>query len=227
MWLRPASAVCRRTMDRWRVGTAVTITGTNFAAGATVKFGSTAATNVVVVNSTTITATTPVGSAGAVTVTVTVGTQSGSLTSGYTYEAVVVAVTPPGSFAGALMGPAAPTYVAGQQYYNATAGTSFTTAPFNSTGADLLVMFLGSHNATAFTITDSYGNTWLPLAGPAYKVGNPYYPMESEFFYVPNATTGAGHTITVTLSQTEPLVMSIAALAGDNIYSPIDAYRSE
>ena len=52
-------------------GTAVTITGTNFAAGATVTFGSTAATNVVVVNSTTITATTPAGSAGAVTVTVT------------------------------------------------------------------------------------------------------------------------------------------------------------
>ena len=52
-------------------GTAVTITGTNFASGATVTFGSTAATNVTVVNSTTITATTPAGSAGAVTVTVT------------------------------------------------------------------------------------------------------------------------------------------------------------
>ena len=51
-------------------GTAVTITGTDFAAGATVKFGATAATNVVVVSSTTITATTPAGSAGAVTVTV-------------------------------------------------------------------------------------------------------------------------------------------------------------
>ena len=42
-------------------GTAVTITGTNFAAGATVTFGGTAATNVVVVSSTTITATTPAG----------------------------------------------------------------------------------------------------------------------------------------------------------------------
>ena len=39
-------------------GTAVTITGTNFAAGATVTFGASAATNVVVVNATTITATT-------------------------------------------------------------------------------------------------------------------------------------------------------------------------
>ena len=45
-------------------GTAVTITGTNFAAGATVTFGGTAATNVVVVNGTTITATTPAGSGG-------------------------------------------------------------------------------------------------------------------------------------------------------------------
>ena len=66
-------------------GTAVTITGTDFAAGATVKFGATAATNVVVVSSTTITATTPAGSAGAVTVTVTVSGQSGSLTNGFTY----------------------------------------------------------------------------------------------------------------------------------------------
>ena len=40
-------------------GTAVTITGANFATGATVTFGTMAATNVVVNNSTTITATTP------------------------------------------------------------------------------------------------------------------------------------------------------------------------
>ena len=59
----------------------MTITGTNFAAGATVTFGSTAATNVVVVSGTQITATTPAGSAGAVTVTVTVSGQSGSLAS--------------------------------------------------------------------------------------------------------------------------------------------------
>src|SRR5208282_3950147 len=66
-------------------GTAVTITGTNFATGATVTFGGTAATNVVVVSGTQITATTPASSAGAVTVTVTVNGQSGSLTNGFTY----------------------------------------------------------------------------------------------------------------------------------------------
>jgi hypothetical protein len=87
-------------------------------------------------------------------------------------------------------------------------------------------MFVGCHNNTVFTITDNYGNTWLPLAGPAFKVGSAGFPMEGEFFYAPNARTGTGHTITVGLSQTEPLVMSIAALSGDNVYSPIDAYSS-
>jgi hypothetical protein len=135
-------------------------------------------------------------------------------------------ITPPGNFSGALIGTSVPTYVTGQQYYNATPGTSFTSSAFDSTGADLLLMFLGCHNNTVFTITDSYGNTWLPLAGPALKVGTSSYPMEGEFFYVPNARTGPGHTITVGLSQTEPLVMSIAAVSGDNTYSPIDAYSS-
>ncbi len=72
-------------------GTAVTITGTTFASGATVTFGGMLATNVVVVNSTTITATTPAGNAGAaVTVTVTnPGGQTGSLANGFTYNAAV------------------------------------------------------------------------------------------------------------------------------------------
>ena len=92
--------------ERWVADgrTAVTITGTNFAAGATVKFGSTAATNVVVVSSTSITATTPAGSAGAATVTVTNSNGlSGSLTSGFTYAAppTVSSVSPnSGSTAG-------------------------------------------------------------------------------------------------------------------------------
>jgi hypothetical protein len=206
--------------------TAVTITGTNFALGATVTFGSTAATSIVVASSTSITAITPAGSAGAVTVTVTnIGSQSASLASAYTYV-VINEVTAPGNLTAALTGSSAPTYIAGQEYYNATAGTSFTSSPFNSTGADLLIMFLGCHNNTAFSITDNYGNTWRPLVGPAFKVGSGYYPMEGEFFYAPNATTGASHKITVGLSQTEPLVMSIAALSGDNIYSPIDTYSS-
>ena len=52
-------------------GTSVQMNGTNFQSGAAVTFGSTPATSVTVVNSTTITATTPSHAVGAVNVTVT------------------------------------------------------------------------------------------------------------------------------------------------------------
>jgi Domain of unknown function (DUF1929)/IPT/TIG domain len=69
-------------------GTGVTITGTNFASGATVSFGGTAATNVAVASSTSITAKTPGQTAGAVTVVVTNSDgQNGTLNNGYTYTA--------------------------------------------------------------------------------------------------------------------------------------------
>jgi hypothetical protein len=109
-------------------GTAVTITGTNFLTGATVTFGGTAATNVVVVSSTSITATTPAGSAGAVTVTVTVGGQSGSLASGFTY-AVFPTVTSVSPIGGPTAGGTAVTIT----------GTNFATGAtvtFGSDGSD-------------------------------------------------------------------------------------------
>ena len=52
-------------------------------------FGTAAASNVVVVSGTQITATTPANAAGAVTVTVTVSGQSGSLNNGFTYNPAV------------------------------------------------------------------------------------------------------------------------------------------
>jgi hypothetical protein len=69
-------------------GTTVTISGTGFAVGATVSFGGTAATNVNVVGSTTITAVTPAHASGAVNVVVTnPGGQSATSTNGYSYAA--------------------------------------------------------------------------------------------------------------------------------------------
>jgi hypothetical protein len=68
-------------------GTAVTITGTGFLSGAVVEFGGILATNVVVVNSTSITATTPPHTAGSVDVIVTnTDSQSGTLTGGFVYS---------------------------------------------------------------------------------------------------------------------------------------------
>src|ERR1700677_2443460 len=81
-------------------GTSVTIAGTNFAPGATVMFGGTAATNVVVASSTSIIATTPAGSPGAVTVTVTnFGTQSVSLANAFTYVAATTITWVQGNYA--------------------------------------------------------------------------------------------------------------------------------
>lgn len=68
-------------------GTAVTLTGKGFQAGATVRFGGSPSTAVTVASSTQIRATSPAGSAGTVSITVTnPNTQSASLASGFTYS---------------------------------------------------------------------------------------------------------------------------------------------
>ena len=79
-------------------GTSVTITGTNFTGATSVTFGGTAANGVTVVNSTTITATTPAGTAGAVSVAVTTPGGTGTGTGLYTYVASpsVTGISPTG-----------------------------------------------------------------------------------------------------------------------------------
>jgi endonuclease/exonuclease/phosphatase family metal-dependent hydrolase len=69
-------------------GTSVTLAGTGFVSGATVRFDGIAATNVNVVNSLAITATTPVHSAGTVNVSVTnPDNQSATLNNSFTFNA--------------------------------------------------------------------------------------------------------------------------------------------
>jgi hypothetical protein len=68
-------------------GSAVTINGSGFNAGAGLTFGGAAATNVVVVSAVKITARTPAHALGAVNVTVTnADTTTGTLTNGYLYK---------------------------------------------------------------------------------------------------------------------------------------------
>lgn len=77
-------------------GTAVTIAGTNLTGATAVSIGGNAATSVVVVNTTTITAVTPAHAAGSVDVVVTTGAGSGTGTGLYTYiaAATTTALTP-------------------------------------------------------------------------------------------------------------------------------------
>lgn len=97
---RPAPTAVAPSRGSHAGGTAVTISGSNFAAGATVKFGGVNALNVVVAGATTITATTPPAPAPpgdlsplAVDVIVTnPDGQSGTVTGGFVYESAPPAV---------------------------------------------------------------------------------------------------------------------------------------
>jgi IPT/TIG domain len=166
-------------------GTAVTITGTNFAAGAAVTFGSAAATNVIVVNNTTITATTPVGSAGTVTITVTdVGSQSGSLANGFTYNAPV-----PISFAQvASATPQSPT---------ATVSVSY---PAAQTLGDMNVVVVGWNDTTATvqSVKDSASNTYNLAIGPTSGTA-----LRQSIYYASNIA-GGSNTVTVTFNEEAP-----------------------
>jgi hypothetical protein len=76
-------------------GTSVTITGTNFAAGAIVSFGVATASKVVVVNNTTITAITPAHVAGSANVVVrNVAGDQGSLPNGFLYTSTQPSTAP-------------------------------------------------------------------------------------------------------------------------------------
>ncbi len=89
-------------------GTGVTITGANFLSGATVTFGGSAATNVSVVSSTSITAKTPSHGGGAVNVVVKNSDgQTGTLNGGYSYAnpaPTVTSVSPSSGSSGGATG---------------------------------------------------------------------------------------------------------------------------
>ena len=149
---------------------------------------------------------------------VTVSGQSGSLTNGFTYSVVPTAPTN----VSAMDGGPGPTVVAVQSLDEPTFVTSHTTAPFNSTGGNLIVLCASSHSGVTLTPSDTFGNTWIPIAGPT-NANAGGFDLRTQLWYAPNAIVGPGHTITMGLSTPEPLVMSVFVVQHSNISSPIDA----
>ena len=164
-------------------GTPVTITGTGFLAGATVKVGGSSATGVTVVSSTSITATTPAHSAGSASVVVTnTDSQSGTLSNGYTYvnpAPSVAAVTPnagPGA-GGAAVTITGTNFLPGATVsFGGTAATGVTvvsstsitaTTPNHSAGTvNVVVTNSDSQSgslANAYTYSNGLGNPGLGL----------------------------------------------------------------
>jgi hypothetical protein len=188
-------------------GTLVSITGTGFLSGATVKFGGTAATGVSVASSTSITATTPAHAAGAVDVVVTnTDSQSGILSGGYTY-------TSSGGGGGGIGFVQVKSAVA-------TSGSSVSiTYPAAQTAGNLNVVAVmwGDTTSTVSLVTDSKGNAYALAVGPTRASG-----LSSAIYYAKNIAAGS-NTVTVTFNQTAgfPNVNALE-YSGLDTASPLD-----
>lgn len=176
-------------------GTAITIAGTGFAAGATVTVGGAAATSIVVVSATEITAVTPAHAAGVVDVAVTVDSTTATSAGGFTYldpfriDSVSPAVAYRGG--GSSVTIAGAGYVAGAQVLidgRLATVTSLTATEIVATvpaapaaGAVTLKVRLPdtSERTAAFTYEDhavtSVSPTTLPQAGGALQVNGRYF----------------------------------------------------
>jgi len=163
-----------------------------------------------------------VGSSTALgTYTITITGNGGGVQQNATVTLTVGSLpTAPTNLAGSAGGPG-PTVVAAQGLYDTTLTTSHTTAAFNSTGGDLIVMLASSHAGVTFTPSDSFGNIWIPIAGPTSTTQG--FDLRTEVWYAPNPVVGPGHTVTVALSAAQSLVISIIVVKGSNVSSPIDA----
>jgi hypothetical protein len=190
-------------------GTPVTITGTGFLAGATVAFGTTAATSVTVASSTTITVTTPAHAAGAVNVVVTnTDGQSGSLTNGYTYTSA----SGGGGIAFVQSG-SGPTTL---QATNTTLSVSY---PIAQKAGDLNVVVVGWGDVTSSVsmVTDSHGNIYSQAGGTATGNG-----LRQAIFYATGIAAGS-NTVTVTFNQAAAYPdMRIMEYSGLDTSNPLD-----
>ena len=192
-------------------GTAVTITGTGFLAGATVNLGGTAATGVTVVNSTSITATTAVHAAGAVSVVVTnTDAQSGTLTNGFTYTTS----TGGGPIAFVQVNAAIP------QTDTASLPVTFGLA---QTAGNLNIVVVGWNDTTSTvtSVSDSRGNTYAQ-AGSMITGSS----ARQSLYYAKNIAAGS-NTVTVVFNQAARYVdVRILEYSGLDTSNPLDVTAS-
>src|SRR5204862_38144 len=128
--------------------------------------------------------------------------------------------TPPTNLT-AIAGAPGPVVVATQGYINGTSLTSHTTAAFDSTGGDLMVMCASSHLGVTMTPTDSFGNAWISAAGPTNTTTGD--DLRTQVWYARLPTVGPGHTLTISLSVADSLVISVIVVKGSNTTTPIAA----
>ena len=177
-------------------GQSVTITGTNFASGATVQFGSAAATSVQFSSSNQLTATAPPGM-GTVDVTVTTpegGTSSTSAADHYSYIAspTVTAVSPR---SGSILGGNTITITGAHFASGATVsvGANAATSVNLVSGSKLTAVApAGRYGTVDVTVTTPQGGTSLTSSADRYT----YLPQAGAVFAVDSGTTaGTGQLV--------------------------------
>ena len=193
-------------------GTAVTITGTGFLAGATVKLGGISATGVTVVNSTSITATTAAHAAGAVSVVVTnTDAQSGTLTNGFTYTT---------STGGG--GPIAFVQVNAAIPQTATAALALSyVSPQTAGNLNIVVVGWNDTTSTVTSVSDSLGNTYAQAGGMITGSS-----ARQSIYYAKNIAAGS-NTVSVVFNQAARYVdVRILEYSGLDTSNPLDVTSS-
>lgn len=203
-------------------GTNVTITGTGFLAGASVDFSGSACSNIVVVNSTTITCTTTSHAAGAVTVTITnQDTLSGNAASAFTYlvAPTVTSVSP----ASGIPAGGTEVTITGTNFASGASidfgGSACTGVVFNSPTSLTCTTTAHASGAVSVTVTNSDGQsasasayTYQSQAVLKWQVGSasPTPPDPADY-----GSTTTNITYTFTLRNT-----------GDQPTSSVNVFRS-
>ncbi len=181
-------------------GTAITISGSGFVPGTTVTIGGIVASNVTVVNATTLTAITPGYVSGSVVKDVVInnGIGSATLTGGFSYSALAPTLTSVAPATGTIAGGTTVTVTGG----NFTPGTSVTIGGVAATS----VVIVSTTTLTAVTpayvsgalaknvvVSNGISNSTL-VGGFTYQASTP-----SVTSVTPNSGPGAGGT-TITLT---------------------------
>jgi hypothetical protein len=184
-------------------GSLINITGSDFASGATVTIGGTRADVIAVLNSTTITATTPAGSVGAQNIVVTNPSGQNASPGGYTYSAG-----------------------AGINFVQSNSaqptGTGQPSAPFNlpQAAGDLNVVVIGWGDTTSTiqTVSDNAGNTYSLAVAPTQGAG-----LTQALYYAKNINASATNTVTVQFNgvPTSP-DLRIVEYSGVDTANPFD-----
>lgn len=192
----PVIASLTPTMGSVSGGTVVVITGTDLTNVTSVTFGGTAGTSMTVDSATQITVTTPAGSAGAVDVVVSDGTNPDStLTGGFTYTAAMPVITSISPTSGPETGGTVVT-VTGTDLDTATSVTFGGTAGTNMTivsASEITVQTPAGTGMVDVVVTD--GTTPSTLTnGFSYNAAMPMISAISPA----SGTTAGGTTVTVT-----------------------------